>query len=382
MEMAQLLGGFVLVWGLVGVASQLVFAYALQAIAEKNDLPELPRFLAWIPLLQLYPMIRCGGGSFSRFCFGILGFVVAAIALFAAAGQMGEGIASKALIAMFCLAAVIVAVVYMARIVMETAARRGLPRALGLLAFVPLLNFFVYPYIAFHDGFVAPSKAGLVLGVLLAASPLAAQYRMAQLLSENPSAVLQAKLGTAGSLEPGSAETERALRERAESAIGAERSEPASAPAAPRVVHSLPRIESLTASAEYDPSGGFLVPDRPDCPKGTTQMGAGPPEGQKQWCERVGDGAGVKHGWFASWHPNGERAVSGEYHDGLRIGVWTRWYEDGKKRAQAQFDRGLQDGLLVAWDDEGRVVMERHFRSGEPTAGAADRAARRDQRSR
>ena len=41
---------------------------------------------------------------------------------------------------------------------MGTAERRDLPRFVGLLCFVPVVNFFVYPYMAFHDGFVAPNK--------------------------------------------------------------------------------------------------------------------------------------------------------------------------------------------------------------------------------
>jgi len=375
MDSLQLIGSFVLVWALFSVAAQLLFAYSLQAIADKNELPELARFLAWIPLLQLYPVIRCGGGSFSRFLFGVMGFLAAAVALFFASASLGESIASKALVVMFCLGGALVALAYMARIWMRTAERRGLPSFVGLLCFVPVLNFFVYPYIAFHDGFVAPSKAGLVIGLLLAASPMAAQYRMLQTLGQDPGALLQAQLGTSRAVDPQVTDANGALHELAAAAeaarlqaLRASRDIQASGAdeTTPQIVHTIPEVESLTANASYEPSDGFLVPDAAECPSGATRRGAAPPEGSRQWCERTGQGDGVKHGWFSSWHPNGARAVAGEYYEGLRVGVWTRWYPDGAKRAQAQFDRGLQDGLLIAWDDKGDKVMEQHFRNGEP----------------
>ena len=38
---------------------------------------------------------------------------------------------------------------------------------MGLLVFVPIANFFVYPFIAFHDGWEAPNKFGLAIGLML-----------------------------------------------------------------------------------------------------------------------------------------------------------------------------------------------------------------------
>ena len=79
------LAGFVLAITLLGIGLQLVFAYALQTLANKNEMSSLAETLAWLPILNLYPFIACGGGSFSRFLIG------AAVLL---GGSIGLGVAS------------------------------------------------------------------------------------------------------------------------------------------------------------------------------------------------------------------------------------------------------------------------------------------------
>ena len=46
---------------------QLLMAWSSQTIADKNDLPEWAGILAWIPLANMYPVVRCGGWSFVTF---------------------------------------------------------------------------------------------------------------------------------------------------------------------------------------------------------------------------------------------------------------------------------------------------------------------------
>jgi hypothetical protein len=130
--------------------------------------------------------------------------------------------------------------------------------------------------------------------------------------------------------------------------------------------------DSTTASRQpssreqnaYDGGIGFVVPFRPDCPKVSVRMGAQPPDGYKEWCERTGRDAGVKHGWYAEWYPDGRPSVTGEYRDGLQTGVWTRWYTSGKKRVQAEFQNGLQHGRLISWSESGEKRGEQHYANG------------------
>lgn len=132
-----------------------------------------------------------------------------------------------------------------------------------------------------------------------------------------------------------------------------------------------PHAASTQSRSAYDESQGFVVPYRPDCPHGTQRQGGEPPKAFKEWCARVGKSAGVKHGWYAEWFPDGRPAVAGEYEDGLRVGVWTRWYPNGKKRVQAEFKQGLQEGRLISWTERGAKQGEQHFAQGVvvPTGG-------------
>ena len=61
---------------------------------------------------------------------------------------------------------------------MRTAELRGLPKWVGLLMFVPVVNLGVYPYIAFHDGFRPPHKIGIAIGLLIAFGPIPGHLAM------------------------------------------------------------------------------------------------------------------------------------------------------------------------------------------------------------
>ena len=409
-----LIAGF-LVFALIAATIQVVFSYALQVIAEKNELPDLAAFLAWIPLLNLYPLIRCGGGSFTKFLIGtVVGLGLVAGAGVAAAtsdvASLGAGAAIGA--GVFAL----VAVIYMARIVMATAESRGLSKWLGLLTFVPLLNVVVYPYIAFHDGFRAPNKIGLILGLLLAFGPLPGQLKMLETFGQqakqfeavfnavDPSqfdaASLQNAMGDLGAtLEMGEQlamlegmasadpeqmdeQMERMQQELAE--IGEDSDEDSMVPELQATADPMsdpvpdtpigdrtgrgmappPASRATTASIGRDSERGFAIPESPGCPPGTVSKGSGPPSGLELWCERVGVDDGMKHGWLSTWHENQSPAMAGEYRDGLRVGVWTRWYPSGGKRVQAEFVDGVQHGAMIAWDGHGVKVHETRFSAG------------------
>lgn len=179
MEIIQGLEKAIIAFLVFSALAQVVFAYALQVISEKNELPDFAAFLSWIPLLNLYPLIRCGGGSFPKFLMGFVGLIALSI------GAAVLGSAVGGLVAVLAgIAVALGALFYMAVIMMNTAESRGLAGWVGLLTFIPILNFFVYPYIAFHDGFHAPHKIGAVLGLLLAFGPIPGQIKMVDTFSE------------------------------------------------------------------------------------------------------------------------------------------------------------------------------------------------------
>ena len=192
-------GTMVLVIGVIGALLQLFSAYALQALAEKNELPDFARFLAWIPVLQTYPLIKCGGGDFKKFMLGFAGLMGGFIVLGILAAVVGSG-ASALIVGLPALAAALGIIYYIGRIMWRTAEMRGVSGWVGLLG---MLFFpFAYGYIAFHDGWVAPNKAGLALGALLAFGPLVGQYQMVNTMSQQMEEVLQAaETGDLGELE-------------------------------------------------------------------------------------------------------------------------------------------------------------------------------------
>jgi hypothetical protein len=422
MEIIQALAAFFVFFAVASALIQVLFSYSLQVIAEKNELPSFASFIAWIPLLQIYPMIKVGGGDFKKFVLGGIGGVVgiAIIAGGAAAAGFG-GIGTGLAVAVFS----IVVVVYMARIAMGTAERRGLSKWIGLLTFVPLANFFVYPYIAFHDGFRSPSKLGLVIGLLLAFGPLPSQIALVEQMSQGAQEVAEtdmgdgvtfgqalgglgaameigAQLAMLDGMDPGDPdqasmmqqavieirqklEAKRAVLgdEAANEMEGllqghelrlANRGTPAPTPQTFAFQETPPNrpparpSPPLTAGIARDGDNGFAVPTAPACPPGTARRGGAPPDNSREWCEKVGVDAGIKHGWMTEYHASGPPAVAGEYRDGLRIGVWTRYYDSGTKRVQAEFEDGLQHGVLISWNPDGSKAYEKYFAQGAPAS--------------
>jgi len=84
-------GTMLLVIGVTAALLQLFSAYALQTISEKNELPDFAQLLAWIPLLQIYPLVKCGGGDFKRFMLAIAGIVGGGVLLGILAAVLGDG---------------------------------------------------------------------------------------------------------------------------------------------------------------------------------------------------------------------------------------------------------------------------------------------------
>ncbi len=175
MEILGILSSFMLAIVIAVVVLLLVWAYALQCLATKNEMSSVGEILAWLPILNMYPFIVCCGASFPRFLIGAAVFVVGGIGLgfLSASGETLSMISAG-----IGLLATLGLLFYFGRLFWGMAERRGLPGFIGLLNFVPGVNLFVFPYIAFHDGFAPVNKIGAVLGFLLIAGPSFGQYQL------------------------------------------------------------------------------------------------------------------------------------------------------------------------------------------------------------
>jgi hypothetical protein len=355
----------------VFVLLQLLMCYTIQTIADKACVPHT--WMAWVPLLQIYPVIRAGGSTFPDFLILIGAGVIAGV-LLALVGPVG---------ALLMAVWVVWAIFYFARLMWVMAERRHLPGWVGLLTFVPLVNFIAYPVIAFHDGPVAPNGIGLVLGLIFVVLPAVPELQTARELAQIGPQI--APMATAA--ERGD---ERAMRrlmrevfekmQEMESFEADGEDGEAMSKALSDLFTDLEDDDANGDGARAEPgAGGGPMPDvesletvseRFDCPPGTRERGAVPPRGFERWCEQVDSlGRVSHHGGYASWHRNGQLREVGLYEHGFRVGVWTRWYESGGKRTQAEFERGKEHGLLLTWDEFGRKQRQIVYERGEPVGG-------------
>src|SRR4051794_11833842 len=66
-------------------------------------------------------------------------------------------------------------------------------------------------------------------------------------------------------------------------------------------------------------------------------------KGTKQ-CIQMKDRSGkfINHGRYIEWHPNGKRALEGEYKGGLKTGKWSEWDDKGHLLNEKWFEDGVQ----------------------------------------
>jgi|GEM_PF-5816412 len=95
-----------------------------------------------------------------------------------------------------------------------------------------------------------------------------------------------------------------------------------------------------------------------DCPGRARLVGAFPPLGYGQRCEKS---KGSRHGPSRFWHKNGQRSADTEWWDGRKHGKFTLWYPNGQKRAEGQHDRMEPAGIWKYWDEKGELVQQKDF---------------------
>jgi hypothetical protein len=162
---------------------QLFWAHTISAIAEKTDQTDLMQVLAWIPILQIAPTLAAGGSGVGRFLLGTIAVLMGNGALITVGAFLGGSLGSLMATVGIGLSCGL-CLFYFGRIAVNTALARDLPGWLGLLLFVPIVNFFIYPYIAFHDGWVGPNKIGLAIGSVLILGSSAQTFQAVQNLNE------------------------------------------------------------------------------------------------------------------------------------------------------------------------------------------------------
>lgn len=150
--------------GLLAAAVYLFFCHSLSVIARKTDQGDTAEIFAYLPMLQVLPMIWAGGGRVWRALLVGVALVLADVLLFVAAGMV-EGPLSVLMMFAATSSFAIACTLYFAVIGWNTAIARGLPGFVGLLTLVA--SALAYPILAFHDGWARPHRAGATIGAVL-----------------------------------------------------------------------------------------------------------------------------------------------------------------------------------------------------------------------
>ncbi len=84
--------------------------------------------------------------------------------------------------------------------------------------------------------------------------------------------------------------------------------------------------------------------ERPCTDGGVAPWSTGEPGKGSKKCQQVQgpDGKFINEGRYVEWHPNGVRAIEGEYVRGLKTGKWTEWDDTGKKLAERWYEQGRE----------------------------------------
>jgi hypothetical protein len=241
---------------------QLLWAHSLSAIARKNDLGSLMEVFAWLPLLQLVPMLAVGGGAVGRALLGLSVIMVGNVAVLGAAAMLGGSLGSV-LTSIVLLCTMLICTGYFMQIYWNTAAHRGLSGWVGILMFVPLVNFFVYPFIAFHDGWARPHVAGMILGTVMTLGSMLSYLQIIDRLGNDPG--FEASLAKLSETEGFQKSGALGPMEVEELDLMEEPSEPVAVPA--ELPTPLAQEEQRSIRALYDLKGRFAVLDSLTAPQ-------------------------------------------------------------------------------------------------------------------
>jgi hypothetical protein len=354
----------------VGALYFLVIAlssYPLQAISDKTN--AAPSWTCWVPIVQIYPFVRAARSS--------LGIMLAWCAVMVGAGVLGAFVGGG-VGPLLMMAAGVGFAVYLVMLLWRIADNRDCSGWLGILCIIPVVNLLVYLYIAFHDGFVRPSVPGLIVALLLSVGVASSfnqdlagmetlmqmnQEQLAKMTSEGMPADQRAQLEAMMKRLGVEMSTEEPKADESGNRIRITPSKPESSPPRPQTTARARPIAKPVPPPGYPRR--MAIPVRVLCGPGTKPAGAAPPAGLAAWCERPG--TGVKHGWFLSWYPNGDRKEAGTYVEGKQQGVWTRFWQAGGPKTQLNYLSGRPHGILVTWDQQGEKGPEIRYSNGEPS---------------
>ena len=262
--------------------------------------------------------------------------------------------------------------IHFVRIARDTATARNLPAWMGILLFVPVVNLFVYPYFAFHDGWTRPNMIGAVIGLVLMLGGMAPIFQLRDAIEQEGGLTpkLLAAMSNGGSQLLDDSDDQAMtgwvdLNSESNSIEALDRRGPNTATALTL------GPEHTTATFVY----GSVPPDEPlpvqaseSCTSGTETRTRQDEESEKEWCQLLPEYGGLRHGWYTRYDRDGRPKSMAQYETGLSVGIWTRFFPSSQIRAQAQFRDGMQHGWVLVFDEAGQQTKAARFELGTRVA--------------
>lgn len=67
----------------------------------------------------------------------------------------------------------------------------------------------------------------------------------------------------------------------------------------------------------------------------------------------------------ATFYPDGNKRMEGEYLEGSKHGTWTSWYNNGNKWSLGNYNKGINDGQTITWHENGQKYYEGFYKNSK-----------------
>jgi hypothetical protein len=101
------------------------------------------------------------------------------------------------------------------------------------------------------------------------------------------------------------------------------------------------------------------------CPEGASLVGAAPPEGRRQRCQRSDT---ERHGATREWYDGGRERSYSEWWEGAKHGRFKLWYSSGRVRSEGAHRHGVPAGHWTYYREDGSVEQDHTFSVAPPAA--------------
>lgn len=94
-----------------------------------------------------------------------------------------------------------------------------------------------------------------------------------------------------------------------------------------------------------------------------TRYPTGQMKEQYQQVTWEGNESTTKHGFYRTWHMNGQLEWEGQYTNDLKTQTWIHWDSTGNRIEEISYRTGRKDGMEYSWNPNGTLRAALHYRN-------------------